>query len=47
MKYEITNRGEFHIIGIAIRTTNENGQSQKDIGELWQKFSGSNIIEHS
>lgn len=27
------------------RTTNENEQSRKDIGELWQKFSGTNIIE--
>jgi predicted transcriptional regulator YdeE len=28
----------FHIIGIAIRTTNENGQSGRDIPQLWQRF---------
>lgn len=27
----------FKIIGIAVRTTNENGQGAKDIGGLWQK----------
>jgi predicted transcriptional regulator YdeE len=29
---------EFSIIGIAIKTTNENGQSSKDIPMLWQTF---------
>lgn len=28
----------FHVIGIKVRTTNQNGQSAKDIGQLWQKF---------
>lgn len=28
----------FHIIGISVRTTNENAQSAKDIGALWQQF---------
>ena len=28
----------FKIIGIKVRTTNENGQSAKDIGNLWTKF---------
>lgn len=28
----------FHVIGIKIRTTNENGQSAQDIGQLWQQF---------
>ncbi|MCR9264739.1 MAG: GyrI-like domain-containing protein [Flavobacteriaceae bacterium] len=28
----------FKVIGIAIRTTNENGQSAQDIGQLWVKF---------
>lgn len=36
---------EFKIIGIAIRTTNQNGQSQNDIGNLWGKFMGQNIME--
>jgi len=33
--------GQF--IGIAVRTTNENGQAAKDIPALWQKFHGENI----
>lgn len=28
----------FKVIGIAVRTTNQNGQSAQDIGQLWQKF---------
>ena len=35
----------FHIIGIAVRTTNQNGQSGKDIGELWGRFFAENILE--
>lgn len=34
----------FPVAGIAIRTTNKNGQSQKDIAMLWQKFWSENII---
>jgi predicted transcriptional regulator YdeE len=34
---------KFHIIGISIRTTNENGQSAKDIEALWGKFWGEEI----
>jgi predicted transcriptional regulator YdeE len=43
MNYEtITMRG-FSIIGIAVRTTNQNGQSQKDVAELWGKFMGQGL----
>ncbi|MCP9752729.1 GyrI-like domain-containing protein [Ferruginibacter sp. HRS2-29] len=28
----------FHIIGISVRTTNENGQAAKDIPALWNTF---------
>jgi predicted transcriptional regulator YdeE len=35
----------FHIAGIAVRTTNQNGQSQSDIGTLWQRFFSEGIIE--
>jgi len=34
---------EFSVIGISVRTTNKNGQSQKDIGELWSRFMQGNI----
>lgn len=36
---------EFYIIGISIRTTNENGQSAKDIEAIWEKFWGEKIQE--
>lgn len=33
----------FCVAGIAVRTTNENGQSAKDIPLLWEKFFSENI----
>lgn len=35
---------DFKIIGISTRTTNENGQSIKDVETLWNKFWNENII---
>lgn len=35
----------FDIIGIKVRTTNENGQNGQDIGALWQKFMSENIVD--
>lgn len=35
----------FKVIGISVRTTNENGQSAKDIGELWNKFMTEGILD--
>lgn len=35
----------FTIIGIAVRTTNEHGQSGMDIPDLWQKFMSEGIME--
>lgn len=40
---ETVKKGNFKIIGIKIRTTNENGQSANDIGKLWEKFMSENI----
>jgi predicted transcriptional regulator YdeE len=34
----------FNVIGIAVRTTNENGQSGKDIPALWNRFITEGII---
>lgn len=34
----------FNVIGISVRTTNENGQAGKDIPELWAKFMTDNIL---
>ncbi|MBA3682782.1 MAG: effector binding domain-containing protein [Bacteroidetes bacterium] len=35
----------FNLIGISVRTTNENGQAAKDIPLLWSKFFSENIPE--
>ena len=35
----------FKVIGITVRTTNENGQAGTDIVALWNKFMSENIIE--
>lgn len=34
----------FTLVGLAIRTTNENGQAAKDIPALWNKFMSENIL---
>ena len=34
----------FMIIGISVRTTNENNQAAKDIGDLWGKFMCENVL---
>ena len=33
----------FKVIGISVNTTNENGQSAQDIGQLWGKFMSEGI----
>lgn len=35
----------FNVAGIAVRTTNENGQAGKDIQALWNKFVSEGILE--
>ena len=34
----------FYVVGISIRTTNENGKAMQDIPALWQKFMSEGII---
>ncbi len=34
----------FKLIGISVRTTNENGQAAKEIADLWQKFLSEDIL---
>lgn len=36
----------FKVIGIAIRTTNENEQAAKDIPVLWEKFMQENVLNN-
>ena len=35
----------FKVIGIAVRTTNQNGQAGQDIGTLWSKFMSEGIVD--
>ncbi|HKB45930.1 MAG TPA: GyrI-like domain-containing protein [Chitinophagaceae bacterium] len=44
-KTEIIEQKEFSIAGISVRTTNQNGQSQKDIGDLWTRFMNENLLQ--
>jgi predicted transcriptional regulator YdeE len=43
MIFENVTLEKFCVAGIMVRTTNVNGQSQKDIGELWSRFMNKNI----
>jgi predicted transcriptional regulator YdeE len=46
MDYQIVTLDTFFIAGIAVRTTNENGRSQHDIGALWEQIFNGKIITH-
>ena len=35
----------FKVIGISVRTTNENNQAAKDIVDLWSKFMNDKVLE--
>lgn len=41
---EIVKIDSFQFVGIAVRTTNANGQAAKDIGALWSKFINEGIV---
>jgi predicted transcriptional regulator YdeE len=41
--FEHVNIRGFFVAGIAVKTTNQDGQSQKDIGDLWTKFTTENL----
>lgn len=43
MKSQKVNLESFKIVGITVRTTNQNGKSAKDIMELWQRYYSENI----
>lgn len=42
---DIQTINQFSVIGIAVRTTNENGQSGTDIPALWSKFLSEGIFD--
>jgi predicted transcriptional regulator YdeE len=35
----------FNVIGISVRTTNENGQAAKDIPDLWSRFMNEKVLD--
>lgn len=35
----------FHLVGISVRTTNENGQAAQEIGAMWEKFLSENLLD--
>jgi predicted DNA-binding transcriptional regulator YafY len=43
-KMEKTTIVPFQVIGISIRTTNENGRAAKEIAELWGRFMNENVL---
>lgn len=38
-------RAPFQVIGIAVRTSNENNQAAQDIGLLWERFISENTLQ--
>ena len=42
---QTTKIAPFQIIGIKVRTTNENGQAASDIGSLWERFMTEGVLE--
>ena len=45
MKYEIVELEEKKVVGVKIKTTNQNGKSIQDIGMTWQKLFADGIYE--
>jgi predicted transcriptional regulator YdeE len=43
--FERVNLPEFFVAGIAVNTTNQDGQSEKDIGDLWTRFTTQNMAQ--
>lgn len=35
---EVVQKNEFYVVGISVRTTNENQKAKEDIGKLWGQF---------
>jgi len=36
----------FQVIGVSVRTTNENGQAATDIGSLWNRFMTEKVLQN-
>jgi len=44
-KTELLSEDQFHLLGIAVRTINTDGQAEKDIGGLWTRFTTENLLQ--
>ena len=45
MDYTTVNKDEMLVIGIALRTTNENNQAAEEMPKAWDRFYSSNTLE--
>lgn len=45
LDYEEVQVGDFYIVGISTVTSNQDGQSAKDIGDLWGRFYDENVLQ--
>jgi predicted transcriptional regulator YdeE len=45
LDFEEVQVGDFYIVGISTVTSNQDGQSAKDIGELWGRFYDENVLQ--
>ena len=44
MLFDTVSLDAFDVVGISVRTSNQDGQSKKHISQLWQQFYGRNIM---
>jgi predicted transcriptional regulator YdeE len=44
MQFDNVSLDAFDVVGISVRTSNQDGQSKRDISRLWEEFYGKNII---
>jgi predicted transcriptional regulator YdeE len=44
LDFEKVQVGDFYVVGLSTVTTNQEGQSAKDIGELWSRFYDENVL---
>ena len=45
LEYEEVQVGDFYLVGISTVTSNQDGQSAKDIGDLWGRFYDENVLQ--
>ncbi len=45
MEYKLRHLDQFIVAGLSVRTINKDGKSEKDIGDLWTRFTTGNISD--